>query len=130
MIFVLTVRKMVHRVKTASGVSEGSITWDATSNPGGIGQGSGGGPQAYHSHILVKAQAYENLTNQCIKFNNPDGTEGFSQWLIGFVDDNSILISVQNLDFTKTMVDELLNECKQCIVIWQNLVVIAGGKLK
>ena len=107
-----------------------SVIQDRENNPGGIGQGSDGGPQGYHSHLIAKVKADESLTDQCIKFNNPDGSFGFLQWLVGFVDDNSILLSVTKKDFTKSMIDEILSECKKCIGLWQKLVVIAGGDLR
>ena len=125
-----TVRQMVHKVKTATGLSEGSIMWDPKSNPGGIGQGSGAGPQSYHSHLLIKAAAYETLTDRNLQFKSPDGTDIFTQWLVGFVDDNTILFSIPNKDFSQTLIDKLLTECEKCVGIWQKLVVIPGGELE
>ena len=78
------VRRMRHRVRTAAGLSKGEITWDAVVNHGGIGQGNGAGPQSYHSQLLPQVEAYEALTNQDLKFSNPDGSLNFFQWLLVF----------------------------------------------
>ena len=70
---------MEHVLRTGFGISEGSIKWDATANPGGIGQGNGAGPVSWHSHMLPLEQAYEEETGQPVDYSNPDSTRLFSQ---------------------------------------------------
>ena len=94
-----TLRQMEHMLRTGFGVSAGSIKWDATTNPGGIGQGNGAGPVSFHSHMLPLEQAYEEETGQHVEYSNPDSTRLFSQWLIGFVDDNTLLMQLNGLGF-------------------------------
>ena len=121
---------MWHKVRTAAGILEGAIKWDEVVNHGGIGQGNGAGPQSYHSQLLPQVEAYEAMTDQGLRFSNPDGTLNFFQWLIGFVDDNTILLMLKDPSFASSKIEELLEETKRCIDVWQRLVVIAGGEIE
>ena len=125
-----TVRLMKHRVRTAAGLSVDSITWSKEVDPGGVGQGNGAGPQSYHGQLLPQVLAYEQIANQGVAFVNPQGTKTFYQWLIGYVDDNSILLMVRDETFAVNMMDKLLTEARRCVDIWQKLVVIAGGEIE
>ena len=125
-----TVRLMKHKVRTTYGILESSITWDSLINPGGIGQGNGAGPQSYHGHLLIKIMAYEALKNHDMSFKNPDGTSETFQWLVGFVDNNTILLMLRDPSFRGSMIKEILMVAKECIDIWHKLVVIAGAELE
>ena len=48
-----TLRNMEHHVRTSFGISEDTLKWCKKSNPGGLGQGNGGGCVSWHSHMLV-----------------------------------------------------------------------------
>ena len=49
--------------------------------------------------MLPLEQAYSKEAGQQVNFSNPDSIRKFSQWLIGLVDDNTLLIKLQNLGF-------------------------------
>lgn len=44
--------KMRHFLRTGFGVSMEYLIWDLIHNPGGLGQGNGGGPTSFHSLML------------------------------------------------------------------------------
>ena len=91
-----------------------------------IGQGNGGGLVSWHSHMLPLEIAYSNETGQKVDFSNPDSTRTFSQWLIGFVDDNTLLIKLYNLGFDAP-VESLLEAAIACLGVWKRLIHITGG---
>ena len=94
-----TLRDMKHHVRTSFGISKEPIQWDQESNPGGLGQGNGGGCVSWNSQMLILEDAYEATTDQTVDYTNPDDTRKFRQWLVGFVDDNSILFKMENLGY-------------------------------
>ena len=51
-------RQMRHQIRTGFGISEDYIEWSEEENIGGIGQGNGGGPPSWHSHMLLLEIAY------------------------------------------------------------------------
>ena len=44
----VALRKMKHFLCTGFGVSAEYLLWDLLNNPGGLGQGNGGGPTSFH----------------------------------------------------------------------------------
>ena len=124
-----TLRKMEHHVKTSFGISEDTLKWCRECNPGGLGQGNGAGCVSWHSHMLVLEEAYEKSTSNTVEFGNPDSMGKFRQWLVGFVDDNSLLFSFKNLGYDEPAV-KLIKEAKNSREKWQRLVHISGGELE
>ena len=86
-----TLRDMKHHIMTSFGISKETILWDQESNPGGLGQGNGGGCVSWHSQMLI--------LEKCVEYDNPDSTRKFRQWLVGFVDNNSILFKMENMGY-------------------------------
>ena len=124
-----TLRKMRHYLRTGFGISEEYLQGDKTSNPGGLGQGNGGACVSWHSHMLTLEKAYERETGHSVTYNNPDNTRTFCQWLVGFVDDNSIMLKLENLGY-EDAAPTMLEAAKRCLEVWQRLVHITGGELE
>ena len=99
------------------------------SNTGGLGQGNGGGCVSWHSHTLVLGEAYEKSTSNTVDYSNPDSSRRFKQWLVGFVDGNSLLFNFKNLGYEAPTV-KLIEEAKNCLKKWQRLMHISGGEFK
>ena len=103
--------------------------WDLVNNPGGLGQGNGGGPTSFHSLMLPLEKAYENETGRGVEYTNPDSSRQFFQWLIGYVDDNTILIKMEHLGYEDTAA-QMIEVTKKCLSTWQRLVHTVGGELE
>ena len=123
-------RLMKHRIRTGFGISEESIFWTEFQNLGGIGQGNGAGPISWHSHCLVLVIAYKIMTNERVVFTNPDSSKKFIQWLVGYVDDNTLLTKLNEKEFSPNAHPELIKKAKICLEIWQCLIHITGGELE
>ena len=121
-----TLRNMKHHIRTSFGISEEFLQWSKKVNPGGLGQGNGGAGVGWHSHMLVLEKAYEMTTGHKVHFENPDSTREFCQWLVGFVDDNSLLLKLENLGYDSPA-DKMMAAAKECLETWQRLVHISGG---
>lgn len=93
-------RGMKHQIRTGFGISEESIEWDPTQNIGGLGQGNGSGPPSWHSHCLPLESSYKSMTDNKIEFTTASGLLKLKQWLVGYVDDNTLLAQIKknNLD--------------------------------
>ena len=78
--------------------------------------------------MLPLVKGYEMETKHRVKYSNPDNTRNFFQCLIGFVDDNSILLKLEGLGYTHA-IEGLLTATKTCMDIWQRLH-ITGGELE
>ena len=79
--------------------------------------------------MLPLEKAYESETGRGVEYSNPDKTRRFFQWLVGFVDDNTILIKLERLGYDDPAAT-MLKEAKKCMEIWQRLVHITGGELE
>jgi hypothetical protein len=79
--------------------------------------------------MLILEGAYESITDQTVAYTNPDDTRKFRQWLVGFVDDNSILFKMENLGY-ETHSREMVEKATKCLETWQRLVHISGGELE
>ena len=79
--------------------------------------------------MLILENAYEAITEQTVAYNNPDFTQTFRQWLVGFVDDNSILFKMENLGY-ESHSQIMVEEATKCLETWQRLVHISGGELE
>ena len=64
-------------MRTSFGISEDILQWCHKSNPGGLGQGNGGGCVSWHSHILLLEKAYEASTSNTVDYCNPDSSRKF-----------------------------------------------------
>ena len=67
-------RKMRYFLRTSFGVSTEHLMWDLVNNPGGMGQGNGGGPSSFHSLMLPLEKAYENETGHGVEYTNTDSS--------------------------------------------------------
>ena len=122
-------RHIKHHIRTGFGISKNTLQWDETNNNGGLGQGNGGASVSWHSHMLPLEKAYERETGNGVAYTNPDSSRNFFQWLVGFVDDNSLMFKMENLGY-QDAATTLINAAKQCMEIWQRLVHITGGELE
>ena len=123
-------RLIEHRIQTGFGISKDSISWSLIQNLGGLGQGNGAGPPSWHSHCLVLTVAYELMTDERVNFNNPTSEKKFVQWLVGYVDDNTLLTQLQGDDFQPNAAPELMAKAQKCLEVWQCLIHITGGELE
>ena len=122
-------RKMRHFLRTGFGFSLEFLLWSLFNNPVGLGQGNGGGPTSFHSLMVSLEKAYESETGHWVDYTNPDPSRQFFQWLIGYVDDNTILLKLENLGYQDTA-SHMIKVAKQCLGIWQRLVHATGGELE
>ena len=122
-------RKMKHAIKTTYGISE-TISADNENKLGGIGQGSSEGPVSWHSQMLALIDSYEELIPHREFFKSHDKTLQISQWLVGFVDNNTILFTVKDPLFARENIQNLFKMADECLEVWQKLVVITGGDVE
>ena len=120
---------MRHYICAGFDISDRYIKWDSKNNAGGLGQGNGGASVSCHSHMLPLEKAYETETGHGVEYTNPDKTRRLFQWLVDFVDGNSLMLKMKNLGY-ESAADPLLAATIQCMEIWQRLVHITGGKLE
>ena len=78
----VALRKMKHYLRTGFGVSAEHLLCDLLNNPGGLGQGNGGGPTSFHCLMLPLEKAYEKETGHRVAYTNPYSSRIFFQWLI------------------------------------------------
>ena len=100
----ITQKKMEHRIRIATGVSEGIIKFSETERTvmkgksivsiqgktGGIGQGGGAGPLAWLAIIDVMLEAYRKLRPGAPVID-PLMLYSMCYWMISYVDDNTIV---------------------------------------
>ena len=82
-----------------------------------------------HGHMPALEQAYSKETGLEVDFSNPDSTRKFSQCFIGFVDENTLLIKLQNLGFDAP-VEPFLEAARACLGVWKRLIHITGVELE
>ena len=95
--YAAALRKMRHYLRTGFGISQEYLQGDELSNPGGLVQGNECVCVSWHSHMLTLEKAYEQEMGHRVTYNNPDNTRSFCQWLVGFVDNNLIMLKLENL---------------------------------
>ena len=129
---------MIHRVKTAMGVSKSSIQWKPiplqvmliagiitlVGNIGGIGQGGGRSPVGWLVLLLIMIKAYRQFSPGA-QVIDPSGEYTQTIHLVSYVDDNSLLRSFQNGLSIEKMFQIMSNE----VTAWWNLLRITGGDL-
>ena len=76
--------------------------------------------------MLPLEKAYEIETGHGVAYTNPDSSRQLFQWIIGYVDDNTILIKLENLGYQDTA-SHMIQVAKQCLDIWQCLFHATGG---
>ena len=123
-------RGMKHAIRTSFGITKEVISNDGENNLGGIGQGAGNGPSSWHSHMLPLIDAFEELIPHRATFISPDEKFIISQWLIGFVDDNTIIFTMKDTHFKATIEEKLMEMADEVLDTWQKLVVITGGEIE
>ena len=64
-----------------------------------------------------------------MNFSNPDSTCLFSKWLIGFVDDNILIMKLDNPGF-EAPVEQLLEVATKGLGVWKRLIHITGEELE
>ena len=76
--------------------------------------------------MLPLEKAYEYETGHGVAYTNPDSSRKFFQWLVSYVDDNTILVKLENLGYENTA-EKMIEVAKRCLGIWQRLVHVTGG---
>ena len=114
-------------VSTKHGVSENNIRTSKDTVLHGIGQGNGGGPAIWISHLTVMFKAISSI---CSGFtaSNITQKENLSTVGTGYVDDVTLVSSTQR-DQAQTY-SMVKNQIKQMGQVWENLLYISGGRLE
>ena len=134
----ITQKRMKHRIRIATGVSEGVIKFSENEEvvmdgrmiksiqgkTGGIGQGGGAGPLAWIAIIDVMLEAYRKLR---------PGAEALDimmlysmcYWMISYVDDNTIVTGF-SIESTK---EEMLRIIRENLGSWRRLLKLTGGDI-
>ena len=129
---------MTHRVKTAMGISPGSIKWDSTmlrcvtiagilhllGNIGGIGQGGGGSPVGWLVVLLIMIKAYRHFSPGAT-VTDPYGDSSCNLHVVSYVDDNSLLRSFDPTETASSIVNTVSTE----LTSWWKLLRVTGGDL-
>ena len=79
--------------------------------------------------MLSLEKTYESETGHGVAYTNPDSSRQLFQWLIGYVDDNTILINIDNMGYEDTAT-HMVEVATKCLGIWQRLVHATGGELE
>ena len=134
----LTQKGMKHRIRIATGVSEGLIKFNINDKQtmkgnqllsiqgrtGGIGQGGGAGPIAWIAVIDIMLEAYRKLCPGALAVD-PFLLYTICYWLISYVDDNTIVIGFQDGTTRKDILDTLTSNLRS----WRNLLQLTGGDI-
>ena len=129
---------MVHKIRTALGVSKGTLKWGPgllttiviagiihlVGNIGGIGQGGGGSPVGWLVILLIMIRAYHQFSPGA-KIVDPYGLYSFSLHVISYVDDNSLLRSFP----PNTSWPDIFTTVSNELTSWWKLLRITGGDL-
>ena len=134
----LTQKGMKHRIRIATGVSEGIIKFAKEEKitmsgnkiiciqgkTGGIGQGGGAGPLAWIAVIDVMLEAYRKI---CPGAEALDPLQLYTicYWLISYVDDNTIVTGFGN----ETSKNEILTTIRSNLGSWRRLLQLTGGDI-
>ena len=90
----------------------------------GRGQGNEGGHISWYAHMEPLLQAYFE-ENQCFSFEDPAQLIKFLQWMVGYVDDNSLILTSRNGQTTQ----RALAEAQKALTSRKKLLQSAGGDL-
>ena len=134
----LTQKGMKHRIRIATGVSEGVIKFSEDNltikknnkiltiqgKTGGIGQGGGAGPLSWIAVIDIMLEAYRKLCPGAVA-KDPMMLYTICYWLISYVDDNTIVVGFKG-DTTK---DVIISTLKSNLRSWRRLLQLTGGDI-
>ena len=122
---IKVLQNMDHHVKTAGRISQGSFGYNINNTIGGIGQGSGSGPQDGNDQIGLIKDVHEDTTPE-FTFSHPTGDpeQENTRHGPGFIDDQLDLIALrtQATESSKQFIQDTLQH-------WQNLLNLTGGDL-
>ena len=107
--------QMKHFIKTAMGVSENCIQASPTVPLAGCGQNNGGRPISWHAHMEPLLAAYSN-DNPGFSFEDPAQAIIFLQCVVGYIDDNSLILTFRDGQSTQ----EALAEAQKALTSWKN----------
>ena len=133
-----TQKRMVHRIRIATGISEGTIKFALTNmqvvvdksiislqgKTGGIGQGGGAGPLAWIAVIDVMLEAYRKLRPGAEAID-PLQLYTICYWLISYVDDNTIVAGFRDGETQ----DTILTTMRENLGSWRRLLQLTGGDI-
>ena len=134
----ITQKNMVHRIRIATGISEGIIKFALTNmkvvvdksiiciqgKTGGIGQGGGAGPLSWIAVIDIMLEAYRNLRPGAEAID-PLQLYSICYWLISYVDDNTIVVGFKD----KTSQETILETLRENLGSWRRLLQLTGGDI-
>ncbi|GFH57254.1 hypothetical protein CTEN210_13730 [Chaetoceros tenuissimus] len=120
---VQTLHGMERHIRLAGKLSKKSFKYNSSNNIGGIGQGSGEGPQDGNDMIGLLKDVHTKTTRGCTLLH-PDGVQSLTRHGGGFIDDQIDVISLdtQVAEQEKELVEDILLQ-------WQNLLNVSGGDL-
>ena len=133
-----TQKGMIHRIRIATGISEGIIKFSLTNlqivvdktilciqgKTGGIGQGGGAGPLAWIAVIDVMLEAYRKL-NKGVEALDPLQLYSIFYWLISYVDDNTIVVSFGESESQTN----ILKTIRSNLGSWRRILQLTGGDI-
>ena len=133
-----TQKRMVHRIRIATGISEGVIKFALTNmqvvvdksivclqgKTGGIGQGGGAGPLSWIAVIDIMLEAYRKLRPGA-EAVDPLQLYTICYWLISYVDDNTIVSGFND----GTTQSTILNTMRGNLGSWRRLLQLTGGDI-
>ena len=134
----ITQKRMVHRIRISTGISEGTIRFALTNlkevvektivniqgTTGGIGQGGGAGPLAWIAVIDIMLEAYRKLRPGAEAID-PLQLYSICYWLISYVDDNTIVVAFKD----GATQDEILQTLRTNLGSWRRLLQLTGGDI-
>ena len=114
-------------VRTGEGVSRRSIRTTKQTVLHGIGQGNGGGPAIWLSHLTIMLAAVSAVCSgfftSCVQLLTKIMTVG-----TGYVDDVTLALSLPNN--IKQTDDTVRRHIKKMSQLWEQLLYISGGRLE
>ena len=134
----ITQKRMIHRIRIATGISEGTIQFalnhltevagktiiNIQGRTGGIGQGGGAGPLSWIAVIDIMLEAYRKLRPGAEALD-PLKLYSLCYWLISYVDDNTIVVGFND----ETSQTEILSTIKKNLGSWRRLLQLTGGDI-
>ena len=91
----------------------------------GNGQGNAALVPGWHGHSELLCKVYKQLIHGS-KIISPDRLIDFKQWLSSFINDNKMLLSFENNETFKN----IINKCQQSLQIWKTLLNLRGGAVE
>ena len=134
----LTQKNMTHRIRIATGISDGLIRFSTTNKKimnkgrvkciqgrtGGIGQGGGAGPLSWIAIIIVMLEAYREICPGA-EAKDPMMLYTLCYWLISYVDDNTIVVGFEDGDTQ----EKILKTIQSNLRSWRRLLQLTGGDI-